>query len=94
VWWAARVKAGEPSDPYLMTGFDQKVLHLAHDSAEPVTFTVEVDFLGNGTWKPYQAFEVPGKGYLHHEFPGGFSAHWARVAADRDCVATAYFVYT
>ena len=26
------MKAGEPSDPYLMTGFDKKVLHLTHDS--------------------------------------------------------------
>ncbi len=94
VWWETPVKAGEPSDPYLMTGFDKKVLHLTHDSEGTVVFTVEVDFLGNGTWKPYGAFEVARQGYVHHEFPSGFSAHWARVTADRDCTATAYFVYT
>jgi hypothetical protein len=93
-WWEETVKAGEPSDPYLMTGFDKKVLHLAHDAAEPVRFTVEVDFLGNGTWKLYESLKVPARGYAHHEFPAGFSAHWVRVTADRACVAAAYFTYT
>jgi len=94
VWWEEPVEAGNSSDPYLMTGFDKKVLHLSHESPEPVTFTVEVDFLGNGTWKQYGTFPVPGKGYIHHEFPSGFSAHWARVTADLSCTATVYFVYT
>jgi hypothetical protein len=94
VWWETAVKGGEPSDPYLMTGFDKKVVHLAHDARESAAFTVEVDFLGTGAWKRYGAFEVPAKGYLHHEFPTGFSAHWARVTSDRDCTATAYFTYT
>ncbi len=94
VWWDDAVKAGEPSDPYLMTGFDKKVLHLAHDSEGTVAFTVEVDFLGNGAWREYATLKVPARGYLHHEFPNGFSAHWVRVRVDRDCTATAYFVYT
>jgi hypothetical protein len=95
VWWEESVKAGEPSDPYLMTGFDKKVLHLAHDSDGCVGFTVEVDFLGNGTWKEYARLEVAESGYLHHEFPEGFSAHWVRVTANADCrSATAYFTYT
>ena len=66
------MKAGTISDPFLMTGFDKKVVHLAHDSAQEVQFKVEVDFLGNGTWKKYKTFTVPAKGYVHHEFPDGF----------------------
>ncbi|MBN1669988.1 MAG: hypothetical protein JXR37_03080 [Kiritimatiellae bacterium] len=93
-WWEAAVQAGEPSDPYLMTGFDKKVVHLAHDADAAVTFTVEADFLGNGTWKTYGVFTVSAKGYVHHEFPSGYSAHWVRVTADRACRATAYFTYT
>jgi len=93
-WWDEPVTAGEPSDPYLMTGFDKKVLHLAHDADGPVAFTVEVDFLGNASWKTYDTFQVPARGYVHHEFPAGFSAHWVRVVADRDCRASAYLHYT
>jgi hypothetical protein len=93
-WWETPVQAGQPSDPYLMTGFEHKVLHLYHDAAEPVTFTVEVDVLGNGAWKPYAGLTVPAGGYLHHEFPSGFSVHWVRLIADRDCRATGYLYYT
>ena len=76
-----------------MTGFDKKVVHLANDSDHQVSFTIEVDFLGNGTWRVYAPFKVPAKGYVHHEFPDGFSAHWVRVAVDKDCIATVYFAY-
>lgn len=87
------MRADQPSDPFLMTGFDKKVLHLANESDHAVGFTVEVDFLGNGSWKEYTVFKLPPNGYHHHEFPDGFSAHWARITADRDCTATVYFIY-
>ncbi len=88
------MKAGEPSDPYLMTGFDHKVLHLTHESGQAVSFSVEVDFLGTGAWKTYDTISVPTQGYVHHEFPAGFSAHWVRVTSGADCQATAYLTYT
>jgi hypothetical protein len=92
-WWEDKVTAWEPSDPYLMTGFEGKVLHLCHDNDRPVEFTVEVDPLGNQSWKVYDVFRVPPGGYLHHEFPMGFSAHWVRIRTDTTCRATAYFIY-
>jgi hypothetical protein len=94
VWWEQAVAANQPSDPFLMTGFEQKVLHLSHDASRAVDFVVEVDFLGNQTWKTYDTIRVPANGYTHHEFPPGFSAHWARVTASAKCAATACFVYT
>jgi len=93
-WWEDAIKAGEPSDPYLMTGFDKKVIHLSHDADRPVNFDIEVDFLGCGAWKTYRRIEVPAKGYAPHVFPEGFSAHWVRVVASIDCVATAQLHYT
>lgn len=92
-WWETNVEAGQVSDPFLMTGFDKKVVHMTQDSGGEVTFTVEVDFLGNGTWHKYDSFTVLPRGYLHHEFPDGFSAHWVRVKTDRACTATTYFMY-
>ena len=93
-WWETPVTAGAPSDPFLMTGFDQKCLHLSHDAGREVGFLVEIDFLGTGAWKPYATLRVPASGYTHHEFPAGFSAHWVRLTADCDCRASAQFVYT
>ncbi len=93
-WWNTPVQAGEVSDPFLMTGFDKKVVHLTHDANEPVRFDIEIDFLGDGSWCRYHQIEVrPEQSYIHHEFPDGFSAHWVRVRVNRDCNATAYFMY-
>jgi hypothetical protein len=50
--------------------------------------------VGDGSWVSYASMTVPARGYKHHVFPTGFSAHWVRVVADRDCVATAYLHYT
>ncbi len=86
------VKAGEPSDPYLMTGFDKKSVKLSHDSKEEIEMTVEVDFGGKG-WSKYKSFRVPSGQTVAHEFPEGFSAYWVRVVCAKDCKATAIFVY-
>lgn len=93
-WWEDSIEAGVPSDPYLMTGFEHKVLHLRHDAGYPVTFTVEVDFLGNQRWATYGRYTVAPGAYVHHEFPTGFSAHWIWLTADEACRGTAYFTYT
>jgi len=93
-WRDDEVLAGDPSDPYLMTGYDEKVLHLSQESDQPVEFRVEVDFLGNGRWNCYETISVDANGYEHHEFPSGFSAHWVRLVSDTDCEATAYFTYS
>ena len=90
VWKETQVKAGEPSLPYLMTGYDKKKMTLTAD--DDVTFTIEVDFDHNG-WHEYRQIEVPGGNSVTHEFPEGFSAHWVRVTADKDCVASALFTY-
>jgi hypothetical protein len=92
-WKDTSVKAGESSDPYLMTGYDKKTLTLSHDAKEPVGFTVEVDFVRTGKWCTYQEIEVPAGKSVTHEFPDGYSCHWARVTANRDCAATAQFLY-
>jgi hypothetical protein len=92
-WQQTPVKAGEVSDPFLMTGFDKKVVHLAHDANHEVRFDIEVDFLGNGVWKVYKTFSVPATGYTYHAFPDGFSAHWIRSRVESECRATVYFIY-
>lgn len=93
-WWKDEVKANEPSDPYLMTGFDKKSLHLKNGSDQAVTFTVEVDFLGCGEWETYIRIQIEGNSYVPHVFADGFSAHWVRISVDSDCTATAQLHYT
>lgn len=94
VWRRQPVNAGAQSDPFLMTGFEHKCLHLAQQGADTARFTVQVDFLGDGDWHEVETFAVEDGGYRCHVFPPGFSAHWVRILCDRSCTATAHFVYT
>lgn len=93
-WWKAEVKGGEASDPFLMTGFDQKVLHLVNHGEKWVEITVEVDFLGDGSFQEYDRMRLKPGMYWHHEFPASFSAHWVRLTCSDDGNVTGYFVYS
>jgi hypothetical protein len=91
-WLKTPVKAGQPSEPYLMTGYDEKRVELSHDADTGVTFEIQIDFDHQG-FRVYKTLEVPAGKSLVHRFEKGFHAHWARVKTDRDCTATAWFVY-
>jgi hypothetical protein len=92
-WKDSAVKAGEPSDAYLMTGYDQKKLTLSHDARQPVAFTVEVDFYADGQWQEYQRLTVAPGQVITHDFPDGYAAHWLRVIANTACRADAHLTY-
>jgi len=92
-WKATPVKAQEPSDPYLMTGYDRKTLVLSHRGNGVIRIAVEVDIAGDGHWKPYRSFEVRPCVSVEHEFADAFGAYWMRVIASEDTVATAQLIY-
>jgi hypothetical protein len=90
-WHESKAKAGEPSDPYLMTGYDEKELTLS--AATATTVTVEVDLTGMGDWVVYRAFELAAGAEKKHRLPDGFEAYWVRCRAADDTVATAQLEY-
>ncbi len=92
-WKNSPARAGEPSDPYLMSGYDQKQMALQHGAKGDVTIRIEVDLTGTGLWRTYQQFKVPAGRTVKHTFPKGFQAYWVRAVADRDCQATVELVY-
>jgi hypothetical protein len=92
-WKDTPIRAGVPSDPYIMTNFGAKTAALSHDGAQPVRFTIEVDFAGEGRWYRYAVVDVAAGQTAKHVFPDGFSAHWVRVTADYTGKATAWFRY-
>lgn len=81
VWRRSEVAAGEVSDPFLMTGFDGKTLHLANEGEQAIGVEVEVDPIGDGVFRTLTAIEVAPGAYRAHVFPQGFSAHWLRLRA-------------
>ena len=92
-WKDTAVVAGAPSDPYLLTGYDQKSLTLSHNSATPVRIRVEVDLTGTGHWVTYRDFTVPPGKRIEHAFPAAYQAYWLRVVADTPTTATAWLTY-
>jgi hypothetical protein len=92
-WHNTAVTAGETSDPYLIRGYDHKILTLHHDSSQSVTLRVEVDITGSGNWQTYRTFDVKPGDKTTYEFPDSFSAHWLRIKSDAACNATALLSY-
>jgi hypothetical protein len=93
VWVDDAVEMDTPSDPFLFGGYARRTLHLTHDAAETVTFTVEADPLGTGQWRTLKTIRVPAKSYRHQVFDAGSEAEWVRLRADRACTASGYFHY-
>lgn len=92
-WLNTKVNANEPSDPYLMTGYDKKKMTLSHNARTPVTFTVEVDLTAYGDWTTFAHFTIPPGQTFTYDFPEGYAAHWIRLNTDVDCTASAQFEY-
>ncbi len=93
VWQDERVDANAISDPFLMTGFDKKTVHLINKGKEEIEFILEVDVMGNDEWHNFDKIKVKPNGYVHHEFPDGYSAHWVRAKVNKESIVTVQFVY-
>ncbi|MGA0899750.1 MAG: hypothetical protein ACO3SO_05040 [Luteolibacter sp.] len=90
VWHRDAVKAGVPSDPYLFSGYDKRGLHLATD--KKATITMEVDEMGNGTWKKFKKVEVESHAFV--AFQTQQKGAWIRLTSSTDLEqATAAFTY-
>ncbi len=90
-WKDSAVRAGELSDPYLMTAYDRKSLRLSSD--RDVLVTAEVDIGGDGNWVRYRVFPVSAGTPADYGFPPAFSAYWIRFEADRDAILSAQLDY-
>ena len=90
-WKDSAVKAGEPSDPYLFTGYDRKHLRLSAD--RPTRIRVEADVTGTGDWVLYREFEVGPEAAVEHEFPQAFGAYWLRCVSSAEARVTAWLRY-
>ncbi len=90
-WHDTAVNSNEPSDPYLMTGYDQKQVTIS--SSAPANIRLEVDVDGTGLWIPYQSFALKAGGSIEHTFATGFSAYWVRAVSDAKSTISVTFVY-
>jgi hypothetical protein len=94
VWVKDDLKAGIASDPFLFSGFDQRMVHITHESASETSFQLEIDRAGNGAWTALREIRVPARGYAHAIFRAKDRGAWIRIKPNTDCTrGTAYFHY-
>lgn len=94
VWLRDDVKAGEPSDPYLFSGYDHRQLQISHGSDSSATVTLEVDRDGTGEWAALDTVTVPAGEAVSKLFSDEESGIWIRLKSDRALTdATAHFHY-
>ncbi|MFZ9822624.1 MAG: hypothetical protein ACO3E9_02295 [Gemmataceae bacterium] len=92
-WLKQDVKANQPSDPYLLWGYDRRTLNLQNHSMENNTFKVQIDLTGEGLWVDHRQFEVAPNASVQHIFPEALQARWLRLIAGSDCQASAQLEY-
>jgi hypothetical protein len=92
-WKDTNVKAGQPSDPYLIGFYDKKSMSISHDGDESVLFVVEVEPVGHGPWMKYMEANVAPRETFEYLFPDNFQARWVRFTTDHDCQATTWLQY-
>lgn len=92
-WKDSAIEAGKASDPYLIGFYDQKSLTISHNSQEAVTFKIEVEPVGRGSWMVYQEVSVKPGEEFEYRFPDSFQARWIRFTADKVCRATTWLEY-
>ena len=92
-WMQSQVRAGIPSDPFLMTGFDRKRLDLSNEGETEAEFTLEADATGEGSWSEVKFFRLKPGESLQYIFPVWFQACWVRLISSTDTMSTAQFTY-
>ena len=92
-WKNTFVQADEPSDPYLMTGYDSKILRLENHSATANIITMECDVAGDGRFSLYQAFSLAPHQSLEVKLPDWLNAYWTRFTAKQDGKISAQLNY-
>jgi hypothetical protein len=82
VWLKDDVQARQPSDPYLLAGYERKSLHLAHAGDERVSFKIELDRRGTGEWTGWKNIELAPTGSAWVDLSDVPEAEWIRLTPD------------
>lgn len=92
-WKNSAVKAHEPSDPYLMTGYAKKMFTLKNHSETPNTIIMECDVAGDGRFTIYKSFVLTANQTLDEQLPEWLNAYWVRFTPSNDGKMTVQLTY-
>ena len=78
LWKNQKLAAGYTSDPFSISGFEKKSIHLLSAPGSNVQVDVQVDVTGDGDWRMLTRLDSGSAGYAFYTFPEGYGAHWVR----------------
>ena len=88
IWLSKELKAGEISKPFLIAGWDVRIVWVHNKGSFPVNFTFQIDIKGDNDWIDYQSYNFP-SGYSNFlTFVPAVRAKQMRVKTDQDTNAT------
>ena len=90
-WADSKVKADQPSDPYLMYGYDKKRLQVKTNKATEIF--IQIDPSGTGSWHTLGSLIASPDEIRQFNFYPGVNAHWVRLVSDTDATLTTTFIY-
>jgi hypothetical protein len=77
VWMNEAVTAGQSSDPFFISGFTNRTLHLRNLGASAVNVEIQTS-PGTTTWTAARSINIPAGGYVH-EIINDITAPWVRL---------------
>jgi hypothetical protein len=92
IWLKDDVKAGVPSDPFLIQGWDNRCAWIANHSNAPADITFEVDKKGNGEWTMAYRTMVGAGESMFFPIEETLDAVWMRAVSATDINADLTFV--
>lgn len=94
VWISENVKANDLSEPFLFSGWKERMAWLKNEGNQAITFTFEIDAKGNGTWTPLMTKQVAAGQAESISFTNNQQGEWIRVKVDKATKATVHFTYS
>lgn len=84
IWLNDSVSARTVSDPYLLAGFDNRMVHMINHTDAPFEFTMQIDENGNNSWKDYETVILGANEYKNLIFPKELKGEWLRLKSKTD----------
>ncbi len=94
LWISEEIKAGQPSEPFLFAGWDQRMAWIKNEGNNTATFVFEVDKNGNGNWTELLTKEIVAGKNEAISFDAGQKGEWIRVTSRQNTKATVHLTYS
>lgn len=88
------IKTDMPSEPFLFSGWKNRIAWIKNHGSSPITLNLEVDEKGNGTWKSKKEITLKPFSDLHFAFSSDEMGEWIRVKPSTEGLVSFSLAYS